>query len=515
MIEIKTGHKVWDNYWPLVESIVSKNRIEIEKDGSIIPGFHAPDDPSMWFRDNIHMMYTSVFMYDDIQKTIDFMLKTQMDDGSYYDFLALDGRMLRVPTEADLEYLAVIGVYRSWLATGDDEWLKSCLPILEHGLDYMTSHPWRWDSEHQMPKRAYTIDTWDFDARDDLEEIHWPGKIDDKTHFGIMHGDVGGLCYAWHLMVEIYDYFNDRDTGDKFRALKKELIDRANKLLWNGRFYRHRYPLDDFRIEGVNEEKQMSLSNAYNLNRHFMTPEMARSVIQEYMKKKDEGKAFAEWYSIDPPFPVGAFGTKKLKPGCYVNGGIMPLVGGELARGAFRYGFNDYAVDILQQYYDMISPNGEAYLWYQPDGSPATPETSTSPETRPYDGWGSSAMMGALLQGLAGVRTEHPGFQAAWIEPKWYAAGVDYADVTLQYAPSGKTCHYVYEHDDKTKMTTLTISGDSLKYLHIGFPDNVESADAEIDCEKTDVKIEKWQLGRGTVFNKEPISKLIVKYKTT
>jgi len=247
MIKIKTGHEIWDKYWTPVENILKNNRLEIQTEHGMVSGLPAPDDPSLWYRDNIHMMIASVYAFDDVRSAIDSMLNTQNPDGSYNDFIALDGSMLRVPTEADLEYLAVIGVYRAWVSSGDNEWMKSCLPKLTKGLDYMTSHEWRWDPVHKLPKRAYTIDTWDFDARDDLEGIHWPGKIDDKTHFGIMHGDVSGLCYAWFLISMMHYAMGEDEVAKKYETFSRDMKKRAHDLLWNGKFYRHRHPLDDFK----------------------------------------------------------------------------------------------------------------------------------------------------------------------------------------------------------------------------------------------------------------------------
>jgi len=58
------------------------------------------------------------------------------------------------------------------------------------------------------------------------------------------------------------------------------------------------------------------------------------------------------------------FGDERLVGGAYCNGGIMPLVGGELARAAFDHGFEAYGVDILRRYFALASEKGESYLWY-------------------------------------------------------------------------------------------------------------------------------------------------------
>ena len=90
----------------------------------------------------------------------------------------------------------------------------------------------------------------------------------------------------------------------------------------------------------------------------------------------------------------------------------MPVVGGELALAALENGLETYGVSILRQYFEMIDTTGETYLWYFPDGTPSTVETSTSPDAEPTDGWGSSAMLMALMEGLAGIKDQLKSFES-------------------------------------------------------------------------------------------------------
>jgi hypothetical protein len=485
MIEIVTGHREWDNFWPIVKGFIESNRVEIDTNGTVVKGYHAPDCSWLWFRDCIHCMEITTFLDPEIKSSVDFMLKKQQPDGSYMDFLKQDGTMMRIPTEADLEYQAVVGVSRAWLATGDDAWMRSCLPALERGLNYVRTHPWRWDEKYQLPKRAYTIDTWDFDIRDGLKEMSWPGTIDEKTHFGIMHGDVSGLYYAYRIMGTLLGLFSGhRSEGLIYFNLANELAHRANSLLWNGKFYRHRLPLDDYRVPGVDEDEQLSLSNPFDINRGLATPEMAKTIIRTYMDRRKQTDAFAEWFSIDPPFPTGVFGDEKLKPGVYVNGGIMPLVGGQLAKAAFRHGFPEYGVDILKRYFKMIDETGEAYLWYFPDGRHATKEESTSPEAFATDPWGSSSMMSAVVEGLAGVHSNEPGFDHVSLEPHWDAAGVDEADVNLSYEASGREFRYSYAKKGDT--TEIVIKSFPHRSLFVTLPIDVKSVKYESHGKKLD-----------------------------
>jgi hypothetical protein len=236
----------------------------------------------------------------------------------------------------------------------------------------------------------------------------------------------------------------DPERGEFWGARALDLRERMNALCWNGQFYTHFEKLGPVEIPGVDESAQLSLSNPMAINRGAATHEMAASIIQEYRRRRVNGEAFAEWYSIDPPFPDGVFGDEKLVAGAYVNGGIMPLVGGELAKAAFDHGFEEYGVDILRRYHALISEKGESYLWYFPDGTPASVETSTSPEAQPTDGWGSSAMLYALVNGLAGIEDLGRGFDAVQLSPRWPAAGVEEAEVSVEYEASGAAFRYNY-----------------------------------------------------------------------
>jgi hypothetical protein len=147
----------------------------------------------------------------------------------------------------------------------------------------------------------------------------------------------------------------------------------------------------------------------------------------------------------------------------------MPLVGGELAKAAFDHGFEDYGVDILTRYHALISEKQESYLWYFPDGTPASVEASTSPEAQPTDGWGSSAMLWALLSGLVGIEDLGKGFDTVKLSPKWSAAGVEEAEVRLEYAASGAAFGYAYRAGSGSLMMTVEAPGSDLSF-HLMLP---------------------------------------------
>ena len=76
----------------------------------------------------------------------------------------------------------------------------SRLAQAERGLRYSLSDPGRWSEEHQLVKRPFTIDTWDFEYgekvdRPDGSATH-RSMFDDKTQWCIMHGDNSGVYHA-------------------------------------------------------------------------------------------------------------------------------------------------------------------------------------------------------------------------------------------------------------------------------------------------------------------------------
>ncbi|MDP8241244.1 MAG: hypothetical protein P9X24_19320 [Candidatus Hatepunaea meridiana] len=515
-ITIKTGHPEFDNLYPMVKSFLEKDALDIVIDGKNIRGYRSPDAKSIWIRDYSDMLRGVKYFENDLKSAIDHFAETQADNGRIFDYFTTFPEKLpserenwtkyvRVPVEADVEYRFVKAAFLAWQATGDDEWILKLLPKMEKALQYILNHPWRWDKKLGLVKRAYTIDTWDFAytaGRHDWLQF----QINDDTFWGIMHGDNSGYYEAFRIMALLYDYFVRSTEAEMWSKRADDIKTAMNRICWNGSFYTHFVKLTPVEIPGVDEAAQLSLSNPMNINRGVATSEMAVSIIEEYLKRGKETDAFAEWFSIDPPFPDGIFGDDKLIGGAYINGGIMPLVGGELAKAAFDNGFEKYGVDILRRYYKMISEKGETYLWYSPDGSAASVETSTSPEAEPTDGWGSSAMLYALIEGLAGIEDKFKQFKKVKLSPRWYAAGIDRAEVRVGYEASGVSFGYLYLVKDDCIL--LEVEGNDCEvWFHTLTPDGFEAKGVEVDGKDVDfknVKVgESWYVDFNTILKND------------
>lgn len=450
---ISTGQPRFDELLPRVKAFMDQDISEYTFGENRVRGYRSPDNNLLWLRDHVHQSKGFAYWEQDMISLLDQFRRNQYPDGSFDDYLGqfefgeLRGRK---EVEADLEYLFVEGVYRAWQATGDDDWLKQQTLAMERGLHYALTDARRWDPASQLVKRPYTIDTWDFevgpptiapDGR--IAPRHW---IDDQTRWSIFHGDNTGYAQAMELLARMYDHLGQTDRAAYWRAQRGGLLDRLNRLAWNGRFYQHMVPLVPVELP-VDTAEQLSLSNAYALNRGVLTAAQGRAILEEYQRRRRPAdQAFAEWYSIDPPFPPGVTsmpeGTKGHLPGEYVNGGIMPLVGGELAQGAFRYGYERYGFDILQRYYSLIAGTGASYLWYYPIGQPGI----SGADTLPTDGWGASAMLAGLVEGAAGIQDAGVAFSQVQLAPRWAATpDVTVASMTLRYGAGQGYVAYRWE----------------------------------------------------------------------
>lgn len=486
MLSIQTPSTVWSALSERVLGFLRASLTHLSLDGERVTGFRSPDSPALWIRDHSDMLRAGIYFREDVQDAVEAFAMTQKEDGRVFDYVTTDAgtepenweKWVRVPVEADVEYRFVKAAYLAWQATGDDEWLADVLPNLERALTYSCTHPRRWDADHGLIKRPYTIDTWDFDYT--AGRMPWLNfQITDDTFWGVMHADQSGFVEAADLLAGMLRHAGEGTRAERWERRSRDVRSRANSLLFNGRFYTHFHKLTPVSIDGVDESEQLSLSNPMAINRGMATREIATAILEEYRQRREQTGAFAEWFSIDPPFPPGIFGDDKLVPGAYVNGGIMPLVGGELARAAFEHGMEAYGVETLRRYAGMIEETGETYLWYFPDGRPSTVEESTSPEALPTEGWGSSAMLWACVTGLCGVQDESHSFRDVRLCPRWVAAGEDEAAVAMSYAASGAAFSYEYAHDPSAKTIRLEVkSEDTRLALHVLLPEGMRALDA-------------------------------------
>jgi hypothetical protein len=496
---VETGLPRYDALFALTRGFLARNTLTYELDGQSVHGYRSPDSRLLWLRDHAYQARAGRLFDPDATSLLEAFRRAQLPDGSFPDYLAWPEHEIparRMPVEADVEYLFVQAVYEAWQAGGDDAWLRGMLPAMRRALRYTLGDPQRWDAEQGLVKRPYTLDTWDFeygpttaDPRDGRPAPrHW---IDAQTRWSIFHGDNTGLARALRLMARAEERVGEgAEAGEAWREQARAIMRRLNDLSWNGRFFTHMVPLEPFEPPGVDAAEQLSLSNALALNRGVLERTQARAIVEEYYRRYQErGAAFAEWYGIDPPFPARSYGLGGRtgeRPGEYVNGGIMPLVGGELARGAFGVGSERYGLDILARYTSLITATNSSYLWYYPAGNPGI----SGLDTVPHDGWGAGAMLAALIEGAGGVADNGARFDDATLSPRW-AADADARDVRVvaRYAASGGYVAYRWQLGEGSIRVRCTGSGEAIR-LRILAPPKMKPSAVLVNGQPTALEVD-------------------------
>jgi hypothetical protein len=472
---LQTGDPELDQLFYHTRDFLEGSQLSYPLDGYQVHGYRSPDSPLLWLRDHYYQGSGFRYFEADVTSLLDAFRRAQYPDGSFPDFLSRPDWNIeawRTPVEADVEYLYVQAVYEAWQMTGDDAWLRTHLEPMQRALAYTLNDPQRWDASLGLVKRPFTIDTWDFEygpttidpLTGDPAPRHW---IDEQTKWGIFHGDNTGLAQALSSLARVEAYLGQAEQAQYHRDVAGVIMWRLNELSWNGNFYTHHVKLQPWDVPGVDEARQLSLSNALALNRGVLNPTQALAILNEYRRRiKNPGNtAFAEWWSIHPAFPPGSFGLAGRlgeRPGEYVNGGIMPLVGGELAQGAFRFGEEAYGFDILGRYFDLVSLTNASYLWYYPTGGFGV----GSLDTLPTDGWGASAMLAALMEGAAGVEDNGVRYSEVTLSPRWPAAERELrrAFVVARYPASDGYVAYQWqllpsEHSSSRRLLQLQATG--------------------------------------------------------
>ncbi|MGW8315760.1 MAG: hypothetical protein ACWGNV_09185 [Bacteroidales bacterium] len=385
-----------------------------------------------WIRDHVHTLKGMKYFYPVLKSGIDLYADSQREDGMIWDnynkrpeegdyweqrfdyggFVRVADQgtreFRRIPVENDVEYLFIEGLYYTWKATGDDRWMKGHLDRALKALEYSMSDPYRWSEKYRLLKRGYTIDTWDFQNDEDAGISAGPDHMADPmvirlpyTRFGIMFGDNTGMSAGCRYLAEMLDLAGREEEAVRVRSIGEGIMERLDALSWNGSFYTHHVPEDETveRDLGVDEKSQVSLSNAYSINRllphdHVVSVIRTYQGIQERMPDTSPG----EWYTIYPPFGKG-FGSHNTL-WSYMNGGVTTIVAGELAHGAFEHGFEEYGVEILERLL-KLSERSHGYLHCTYRGAMEPPPERTFRSVS-LTGVANTDFTGNTVEGVAG-----------------------------------------------------------------------------------------------------------------
>jgi len=284
-----------------------------------------------------------------------------------------DAWFVRQPNENHVEYNFVNLMYQHWKASGDNKWLTTNLDCAIRALDYCVTDSVRWSKRLGLLKRPYCIDSWDFQVDDQYTPFAEISPtmviVPGKTKYGIFFGDNTGYFEACNQLCEMLEYAGQKDKAIIFRDRAGDIIKRLTALSWNGKFFTH-FIDDDLTVKrnlGVDEKSQIAQGNMYSINRG-LPHDMNVAIIKTYLNLKNNLPLGSpgEWYSIYPPFEKG-FSAHNSK-WQYMNGGVAGHAAGELARGAYENGYENYGSDILNRLFTLGKQYGDR-IWFSYTGS--------------------------------------------------------------------------------------------------------------------------------------------------
>jgi len=446
-----------------------------------------------WLRDHIHEMKGYKHWEYDLKSYLDFMIKNQHESGFFYEITCIGDNfhtktvdpplvkflpeenlaLVKIELEADIEYLVVDGAVMVYQATGDEQWIKSVLPNLEKGIDYITSDPKRWDEAHGLVKRPFTIDTWDFLPN----QAGGDRRIYDDTPMSIMHGDNTGVYKAMTQLAWLNDRFGNSEKANEWRNRAAKLLENLNKYCWNGNFYTHQIHLNHNGLDDK-EDKRLSLSNTYALTRGTLTNEQGAAVIESYLKQGRELGVLYEWCAIYPPYET----FNMHKAGSYINGGSAPFLAGELAKGAFRYGYEKYGYEILKRLQAMHRKYRELGFLYNP-------ETGDDLSGGP-NGWGAAAVLDAIDNGFAGIEDADVLMNKINLSPRFVLDDATEKRYYTGYDVSNVLVELEYKKQGNKIMYALTSPAKEVN-CHILLPENTSPSLVSLDGEQIEYKVSK------------------------
>ena len=452
-----------------LRDIILSNRRMILVDGQTLVCNHN------WIRDQNFIMEGFKHWEYDLHSYLDFIINHQHEKGFYYELIKqMDDAhwsfvdeecyvkfpednvaMTRLELEADVEYDLILSVEKVYKVEGDLDYVAKVLPSMEKAIDYMTSDVKRWDPEHGLVKRPFTIDTWDF-TND--ESSQWDRRIY-FDNMSIMHGDNSGVYAA----MKVLSFFN-RKLGNEEKAqqwdsraetLKQNMI----TYLWNGNFFIHQLHLNHPGVDNL-ENQRLSLSNGYDINRGVTTMEQSRKIIEEYMRRRETTDTFAEWFTVDPPY-APAF--MRYQPGQYVNGAICPFAAGALALAAFNNGYEEYGYDILCRLQQIFEETGKIRFLYD------RKDIHKGEDTSGPSAWGAGDILKAIDEGFAGLTDPEEQYRVLGFSPKFPVSNHRQIRYITGYEKCGVTIDVSYQRSDEGLLYQVTAPSTEIR-AHILLP---------------------------------------------
>ena len=497
---LRCGDPALDAVYPMSRDSMLLNRRRYRLAEGQVVGYTTADSVqtlAYWLRDMFYNLPGYRLWEQDLGSGFAALFARQHEDGSLPDGVRADGSTWRMITESDVEYLAALALHQTWLATGDDGWLKANLPAVQRAMDHLRQSPLRWDEKRKLVRRAHTCDTWDFSIYDGDKYTAETPKVASLC-------DQTGYYAALVAMADVYRQVGEGDLALRTAEEASIFRNAANGRLWDGVKFQHHLHLDPFEHGDFDEANQLAMSNTWAICRAFAEPEQAQRIVETYRLRWIQTGDRFPWWSLQPGYPHEDYPFLDHQPyqhtGGYCNGGLMPWVGGALCWGACLAGEEPFAFQLMRDYAAFLQEtDGQIFTWYWPNGEPGFRTANTTG----HDGWAMGHWLGALFEGLAGITITGPAMKTVGISPRW-AADEQFDDVSCVMHLPASECYTAYRWTRTKHGLELLVTGVADRMnLRLLLPEGLEPSEVRVDHQPVEVKLAALGLSRYLVLDLE------------
>jgi non-lysosomal glucosylceramidase len=160
------------------------------------------------------------YLFPELERTmrrVEFLRETD-DDGlmQFRSFQALENKSWRFLPAADGQLGTIIRLYREWILSGDDDFLKELWPKAKQALDFAHNY-WDEDKDFVLDGRQHV--TYDI-------ELYGPNPLSSTCYYGALKAAI--------IMAK---YLGDQEAGEKYTEIFEKGNILADKIMWNGEYY--------------------------------------------------------------------------------------------------------------------------------------------------------------------------------------------------------------------------------------------------------------------------------------
>jgi hypothetical protein len=417
-----TGDPALDGLQDFFRPTLDANRKEFTGRSGPVKAFGAGAIyPQVWLRDSATLVPLARYHYpaEYLTSWLEEHLANQAEDGGLDDWIAAGPvsqfvrdaprarQVFRVAAasltadkntvEADQESSAVLGVCRSFAATGDRAWLRkpiggaSLLDRADRALGFLLAR--RFDARRGLVTSGYSAD-WG-----DVSPVHANQRaiyLDDRTPVVAGLYTNASFVQAARCLGDLHQALGDTAGAERWRKQAASVTAAANRHLWQEArgFYRMHVPVgvatlpDDSSIFAMGGNAMAVLSGIADDRQARRIFAVAEARQRRYAVSTIAG-------TLLPPYRAGLFLHPAMREEwSYQNGGQWDWFGARLVLAAFERGQAATARRWLGELAQKARRSGGLYEWHTREGE--------GRGSRTYAG-SAGALAAAVYEGLFGV----------------------------------------------------------------------------------------------------------------